>query len=74
MKTKRKKLSVGAISGHHFDAFGSLIVSRKITQLSARGKVLKEGLLFCKKWLFDQKLFETDPAKAWAKEHWIEWK
>jgi hypothetical protein len=74
MRSKKKKLSVGPVCGHHFDAVGSLIVCRKIAQISARGKILKEGVLISKKWLFDQKLFETDPAKAWAKEHWIEWK
>lgn len=71
---KRKKLSVGPITGQHFDAIGSLIVSRKLTQFSSRGKVLKNGLLFSRKWLFDHKLFQVDPAKAWAKEHWVEWK
>lgn len=71
--TRNKKFLLGELTGHHFDAVGSLITSRKITQISVKGKVLKEGLLLSKKWMFDQKLFEEEPSQAWAKEHWIEW-
>lgn len=74
MKKLKKRLLVGPVSGQHFESTGSLVVAKKLTQVSAKGKVLKEGLLFSRKWMFDSRLFEENPTAAWAKEHWIEWR
>lgn len=74
MKKIKKTLIVGPITGHHFDGRGSLIVSKRLRQITKRGKLLREGLLFSKKWMFDSNLFQEEPSSAWAVEHWVEWR